>query len=282
LELAPNSDDAYRRLGDAFRANHDKKEALASYDRAIQLNRYYWFNYNALGSACVLFSEFPRALDAFRHVTELEPDNASGYRNLGAVYFAMGEYEKAVPILQKSIEIEKHPIGYSNLGTSYFYLRRYDDAVAMFKEAVSLDPSPNEFHLGNLADAYRWANKTPEANATYDQALAQGVKALAVNPRDAVVMGRMALYYAKKGENARSADYIRRARAIDSDNPTLLYQQGVIQWLGAHADDALPSLQQALSKGYSLREVQNDPELSKLEALPKFAEMLKQIPQKPN
>jgi len=285
LELAPNSDDGYRRLGDAFKAGNNKQEALAAYDRAIQLNQYYWFNYNVLGSACVKFSEYPRALEAFKHVTELEPGEVAGYQNLSAVYLSMGDYEKAVPILQKSLEIKKHSVGYSNLGTAYFYLKQYDKAVEMFKEAVNLDRAggdASEIHLGNLADSYRWAGKTQEANATYDQAIAQGFKEVAVNPKDAARMGRIALYYAKKGDSSKAADLIRRARAIDANDATLIYTQAVVQWLGGRQGDALDSLRQALDKKYSLREIQSDPELSKLVALPQFAELAKQTPPKAN
>lgn len=279
-DLAPNSDDGYRRLGDAFRAAGNKEEALKAYQKAIDLNPYYWFNYNALGSACVKFHEYPRALVAFQKVKELAPNEVAGYQNLSAVYFNMGDYEKAVPLLQKSLELDKHPVGYSNLGTAYFYLKNYEKSVEMFKAAVAL--APDELHLGNLADAYRWAGKKQEANATYDQAIAEGVKELAVNPKDAVRKGRMALYYAKKGDNSKASDLIRSARNIDVNDAGLIYTQGVVQWLGGHQDEALESLRQALINGYALREAQNDPELSKLVALPKFAELVKQLPQKVN
>ena len=285
LELAPNSDDGYRRLGDAFRAGNNKQEALAAYEKAIELNRYYWFNYNVLGSACVKFSEYPRALEAFKRVTELEPGEVAGYQNLSAVYLSMGDYEKAVPILQKSLEIKKHSVGYSNLGTAYFYLKQYDKAVEMFNEAVNLDRAggdASEIHLGNLADSYRWAGKTQEANATYDQAIAQGFKEVQVNPKDASRMGRIALYYAKKGDSSKAADLIRRARAIDANDATLIYTQAVVQWLNGRQDDALNSLGQALDKKYSLREIQSDPELSKLVALPQFTDLVKQVQQKSN
>jgi len=55
-----------------------------------------------------------------------------------------------------------------------------------------------------------------------------------------------------------------------------------VEWLNGRQDDALNSLGQALDKKYSLREIQSDPELSKLVALPNFAELVKQVPPKSN
>ncbi len=273
IALAPNSDEGYRRLGDAFRATGNKDDAIKAYNRAIQLNPYYWFNYNALGSAYLKFNDNPKALEAFRRVTELEPDNAAGYQNLSVVYFSMGDFEKCIPVLQKSLELDKHPIAYSNLGTAYFYLKRYDEAVPMFEQAVKLDPA-SETNLGNLADAYRWAGKTQQANATYENAIQAGFKALAVNSRDAARMGRMAQYYAKKGDTKHAFEFIRRARVIDAKDSSLVYAEAVIDWL-AGKQDAAQKLEEALKAGYPLQAVQNDPELAKLQALPQFAQLAK-------
>jgi serine/threonine-protein kinase len=275
LELAPNSDETYRRLGDAFRANGNKEEALNAYNRAIQLNPYYWFNYNALGSAQLKFGENDQALGAFKKVTELEPDNAAGYENLSAAYFSMGQFDKCIPVLQKALELSKKPIAYSNLGTAFFYLKRYNEAVPMFEQAVHLDPG-SEINLGNLADAYRWSGKAAEANATYAKAIEAGLKALAVNSRDAGRMGRIALYYAKKGDKTRAADFIRRARSIDPSDGTIVYAQAVVAWLAGDQQEALPALQEALSKGYPVQIARNDPELAKMQALPGFSDVINQ------
>lgn len=277
LELAPNSDESYRRLGDAFRANGNKDEAVNAYNRAIQLNPYYWFNYNALGSAQFKFGENDKALQAFQKVTELEPENPAGYENLSGVYFSMGQFDKCIPVLQRALELSKKPIAYSNLGTVYFYLKRYNDAVPMFEQAVHLDPE-SEINLGNLADAYRWAGKTAEANATYAKAIDAGLKALAVNSRDAARMGRIALYYAKKGDNIRAAEFIRRARSIDPSDGSIVYAQAVVAWLAGDQQEARPALQEALSKGYSSQIVRSDPELAKMQSLPDFADIMKQTP----
>ena len=277
LDLAPNSDDAYRRLGDAFRANGDKDQALAAYNRAIELNPYYWFNYNALGSAYLKFNDNQKALSAFLKVTELDPNNAAGYQNLSIAYFNMGRFEDCVPVLKKSLELDKHPIGYTNLGTVYFYLKRYADAVPMYEEALKLDPA-SENIAGNLADAYRWAGQTQQANATYEHAIELGLNGLTVNPRDSGLMGRISLYYAKKGDSAHAQQFIRRARGIDPNDSTLMYNEGVIDWIANKPQDALAAVKDALSKGYSLQDLRNDPELAKLEAMPEFAEIVKQLP----
>jgi len=151
----------------------------------------------------------------------------------------------------------------------------------MFEQAVHLDPG-SEINLGNLADAYRWSGKAAEANTTYAKAIEAGLKALAVNSRDAARMGRIALYYAKKGDKTRAADFIRRARSIDPSDGTIVYAQAVVTCLAGDQQEALPALQEALSKGYPVQIARNDPELAKMQALPGFSEVINQTPRQAN
>jgi tetratricopeptide (TPR) repeat protein len=274
IELAPNSDEGYRRLGDAYRATGRKEDAIQAYQKGIEVSPYYWFNWNALGTAYYRFGDYQKALEAFQHVTELEPRNAAAYRNIGAVYFQQNKWKECIPAFQKSLELEQHSATYSNLGTAHFYLKRYDDAIKMFEKAVEMSPN-DETARGNLADAYRWSGKKQEALSTYDKAITLAYKGLQVNPRSASSMENLALYYAKKGDSAHALNFIRNARSIEPENISLLYSQSVIYCLADRKADSLKTLDEALQKGYSLEEAKNDPELSELQKLPQFEELMK-------
>ncbi len=272
LELAPKSDDGYRRLADAYRAAGRQEEAIRAYRTAIELSPYYWFNWNALGSAYFHFGDNQKALESFQHVALLEPDNAAAYRNIGAVYFQENKWDDCISAFQKSLALEQHQVAYSNLGTVYFYLKRYDDAVKMFEKAVELSPN-YELGMGNLADAYRWSGRTQEAMATYDKAIALAYKELQVNPRAATTMQHLAQYYAKKGDSADALEFIKRSQSIDPADSSALYTQAVVYSLADRQDEALKVLSAALQKGYSFQEVKNDPELTKLRSRPEFSEL---------
>jgi eukaryotic-like serine/threonine-protein kinase len=269
LELAPKSDDGYRRLGDAYRALGQRQEAIRAYVNAAELGPYYWFNWNALGSAYFRFGDNEKALESFRRVAELEPSNAAAYLNIGAVYFEEGKWTDCIPAFQKSLELEPRERAYSNLGTVYFYLKRYDDAVKMFEKAAEMSPD-SEFVMGNLADGYRWAGRTGEGKATYDKAIALAYKKLQVNPRDATTLEHLAQYSAKQGDLANASMFIQRARAIDPSDVSLLYTQAVIDCLSDKEQDALEHVREAIQKGLSPQIAKNDPELSKLQTRPEF------------
>jgi len=279
LKLAPNADETYYRLGDAYLASGKKQEAIAAYESAVRANPYYWYNHNKLGGAYLQTGDSAKALQEYQRVTELAPDNPIGWGNIAAVYIRQGRWSDAIPALQKTIELEPDASSYSNLGTAYFFLKRYDEAVPAFEKAAEMSPKDEQV-MGNLADAYRASGKKDQANATYDKAIGLAYQQLQVNPRSANVMGDLALYYAKKGDAAHSEQYIKQARAIDSADLQLIYDQVQVSALAGKNDEALAELKDAFEKGYSPEEAQNDPELAGLKKLPEFQKLVSEYTKK--
>jgi tetratricopeptide (TPR) repeat protein len=214
VELAPNSDEAYRRLATANLRLGKKNEAMEAYQKALQIGPYYWANYNAIGNAYYELGDYDRALTAFQRIVELAPEISIGYENVGGVYFSQGKFKEAIQYWEKALAITPNPDLYSNIGTSYFYLQRYAESVPMFEKAVAMNPNDEET-TGNLADAYRWNGQKEKSFATYDKAIALAYKELQANSKKASTMGDLAGYYAKKGDRAQSIEWISRARSID-------------------------------------------------------------------
>jgi tetratricopeptide (TPR) repeat protein/TolB-like protein/predicted Ser/Thr protein kinase len=275
LELAPNSDSAYRLLGDAYTANGQNNEAIAAYKSAVSANPYYWVNHNALGKAYMELGDSAKALPEFQKVTELASDNPIGYENIGTTFYRNGQWSEAIPHFQQALKIAPSAVTYSNLGTAYFFLKNYDESTRMFEKAVQMAPD-NETYLGNLGDAYRWSGHSDKATATYDKAISKAFQALQVNPRDASTMGDVAVYYARKGDQRNALQYIQQARSINPEDLQLMYWDVVVKALVAQPEDALKPLRLALSKGYPAQEAWNDPDLQKLQALPQFAQLVKE------
>ncbi len=96
------------------------KEALADYDRALELNSGY----------------------------------APLYNNRGLVLNSLGRYQEAITDFTRAIELDpRYADAYSNRGLALEHLGRYGAAVADFKAAVGLDPQLGAAYY-NLANAY--------------------------------------------------------------------------------------------------------------------------------
>jgi serine/threonine protein kinase/tetratricopeptide (TPR) repeat protein len=279
LQLTPNSDEGQRRLAKAYFDAGRKTEAIATYQKAIAANPYYWANHNVLGNAYFQMGETGKALQEYRKVTELASENSIGYENIGAVYFRLGQWNDAIPAFQKALTLDPDSTTYSNLGTAYFFLKRYDDSVKMFEKAVEKNPKDEQL-TGNLADAYRWSGRAPEAKESYDKAIQLAFQELQVNPKSAAATGDVAVYYAKNGDQEHALQYIRQARSIDASDLQLMYYQVQIYTLAGKQAEALSTLREAFKKGYSTEEALNDPELGKLKSSAEFARLVNEFTKK--
>jgi tetratricopeptide (TPR) repeat protein len=69
------------------------------------------------------------------------PGYLEAHNNLGARYFELQEYEKAIVEFQKAIDIDpRMSQPYNNLCVALFLLQRYPDAEAAARRALDLDP----------------------------------------------------------------------------------------------------------------------------------------------
>ena len=279
LNLAPSADESYRRLGTVYLAA-GSKEAISAYEKAAEINPYYWFNFNYLGIACFRLGEVEKAEKAFRRVTELMPDGAPAYNNLGSVYLQQGKLNEAVAAFRKSSSLDLNfGDAYANLGTAFYYLGMYGESAKALEKAVQLDPASYE-NIGGLADAYLQLGQREKAMANYETAIKLAVKATQVNASDAITLGELALYYAKKGDLNRAQNFIAKARALDANNNVLIYNDAMIQALSGHQKEALKLLREALKNGFPVGMAKSEPELASLRSSPEFEKMIGEFSRK--
>ena len=268
-ELAPNSDEAYRRVGRAYLDAGERDEAFTAYRRAIAINPYHWVNHGQLGAALLESGDFPAAVEAFREVIELEPRNAVGFSDLGVAHFLNGELQAAIAAFERAIALDPKSDAHSNLGAAYAYLGEYDRAIAPLEQAVRLNPQ-SEVEIGNLADVYRLSGRSEQAREAYGKAVALALEDLKVNPEEATVKQRLALYYAKLGEHRRAARLISDAKQSAAGDGEVLYAEALVLSFAGKTDAALASLREALDAGYSRAAVEHDPDAKPLRDLPGY------------
>ncbi len=274
VELAPNSDEGYRRLGRAYLNLGRRAEAIEGFERAIAINPYYWLNHNSVGAAHLELGAYEQASQAFRRVIEIEPDNVDGLNNLGASYLSLGQYTAAIDAFQRALKIRRISEGYTNVGTALFYNGQYAEALPMFEKGVELTPNSEQW-VGNLADGYRWAGQRDKALVTYDRAIALAYKELQVNPRNARVKRHMATYYAKKGDPSQARQLLDDALGLNSAHVNAFYTAAVVHTLANRQEDALRAIEGALQAGYPVKLIEDDPEFRGLRSQPRFAEIVK-------
>ena len=264
IDEDPSSIDAAYFTGQIYETQGKLVEAEQALQSVVNRRPGYWAGYSGLGSFYYNHGDFSKAATQFKAMTELQPDNSVGYQNLGAVYMAMGRRDDAISTLKKGLALKETSAAWSNLGSAYMYLERYPEAAAAMKRATELDPH-NDVLWRNLGDSYRQIPaRSSDAVAAYAKALQAAQAELAVNPKSSEVLSGIALYDAHLGRKKEATDSISKALRLSAKNSDVLFTSALVYEIIGNRTQALSAIDEAVKAGYSIEDVEHEPELRAL------------------
>ncbi|MDR2385208.1 MAG: tetratricopeptide repeat protein [Tannerella sp.] len=129
----------------------------------------------------------------YQLITESEPDNLIAWQQLLALHFRQNNYEEAIKICTKCINIfPDESLFKLYLGISYYQKHEYQNAINTYQSAISaILPEENKALIsdfyGQIGDTYFKINKTDSAFVNYE-------KALIYNDKNIVVLNNYAYY----------------------------------------------------------------------------------------
>jgi serine/threonine protein kinase len=127
--------------GDAHYDAERYEEAIAAYDRALELDPTY-STYNKRGSAYSKFQQYVRAIKDFTRALELHPTYAEAYNNRGVAYECLQQNQRAIEDFDRSLDLDPtYTKTYINRGLAYYYLQQYERAIVDYDHAIELDPA---------------------------------------------------------------------------------------------------------------------------------------------
>jgi len=275
VALEPRNGDALRELANAYEAGGRYAEAEATFRRAIELRQNSWAAYKDLGVFLNQRGRLAEAVPSLERVVALTPDSYSGYNNLGGIYLRLGRTDEAERMLRKSLSLRPTANAYYNLGSLAYYMRHdYGSASKMYLKAIELNATDDRL-WGALADSYRWIpGRTAEALAAFRRALSLTDQQVSVDPAEAQLRSRRALYWSAVGEHARARQEIARALGLAPGNGQVLFRAAIVHEQAGRRDEALRALESALRAGFSLNEIVNAPPLRALREDPAGARLI--------
>src|SRR5262249_6056516 len=133
-----------------------------------------WVN---LGLYLKELRKLDEAVACYQKAIELDPKDASVYTNLGVALRGQKKLEEAVAAHRKAIEIAPSlATAYSNLGVALRAQKKPDEAARAYRKAIEIDPklAPAYYNLGLLL---REQKKWDQALAAHLKAIAVDLKA---------------------------------------------------------------------------------------------------------
>ena len=82
----------------------------------------------------------------YKKILKTDPDHASAHNNLGLIFQAFGEFQKARSCYEKAIEIQpNYANAYNNLGVILGELNHVNEAKKYFEKSLNLDPNKKKY-----------------------------------------------------------------------------------------------------------------------------------------
>lgn len=135
-----------------------------------------------------------QALNVYRKLIEISPDNYHGLNNYGALLRHNGDIDTSLEILSRANQLApNNPIIMTNLGNTYLSMGRSDLGINMAKNAILVEPG--------FFDAYEVLGNAQVSAGDYDSALTTYRRALELRPDDFNTKVSMVRTYHYMGDN---------------------------------------------------------------------------------
>jgi len=171
LRSIPDHSDALHLLAMVYASQSKHKEAIDCYKNVLKLNPNDASVLSNFGVSLSAISKVKEALSIFKKSLEINPNSPESWYNAGNTLCDLGEHEEALFYYEKSIKINPNYYqAHNNYGKAFFDLNRNIEALAYYDKALEINQSFPDC-LINKGEVLRSLKRYDEAITQYDQAL---------------------------------------------------------------------------------------------------------------
>jgi tetratricopeptide (TPR) repeat protein len=168
---APSNPRAHYDLGVALANCGRTEEAIAEYQKALEISPDHAKAHYSLGLALAARQRFGEAIIHYRQAVAVKPDFADAYYNLGIALAKCGRTEEAIAEYETALEISPdYADAHYNLGLALAGRKRFDEAIVHYRRAVTVKPDFAAAHCG-LGIALAALGRLDDAIAEYQEAI---------------------------------------------------------------------------------------------------------------
>jgi tetratricopeptide (TPR) repeat protein len=147
-------------------------EALASYNRALAVQRNHAGVLCNRGATLHELRRFDEALASYDQALALKPDYFDAVFNRGITLQELNRFEEALASYDRALALQPDQAdAFNNRGNALRQLKRFEEALASYDRALALKPDYFDA-LNNRGVTLHELKRFPEALASYDRALA--------------------------------------------------------------------------------------------------------------
>jgi len=230
---------AYNNLGVALLDMGRRDEAVADFERAVEIRHDHVEAHYNLGNALLQMGRVDDAIAHFQKALEFDPGFEKAHNNLGNALLQEGRVDEAVAHFNRALEINPGLAdAQNNLGNAFAQVGRMGDAAAHYREALKIDPG--------YAEAFANLGAVSLKGGRADEAVGFLRSALAINPNSVRAVVNLGNAFLQMGRPDDAAAQYQRAIEIDPNSAEAHNNLGFVYLSKGRIDEAIAQCRTAL------------------------------------
>ena len=260
--------------------------AIEMFERAVAIDPQYARAYAEIAD-CWSFLHHMDAQDTYLSQADkasgkavaLDPDLAEAHASRGLALSGLGRYEEAEREFEAAIQLDP------KLFEAYYFHARASVAAGhlaraaeMFERATEVRPEDYEA-AALVTGVYVSLRRAADVTSAARRAVERVERHLELHPYDARALYLGAGELAHLGDTARAEVWVKRALALEPDDPGVLYNVSCVYIRMGKTDEALGLLERGTRVGLPAREwLEHDSDLDPLRNDSRFQAILESLP----
>jgi tetratricopeptide (TPR) repeat protein len=235
IEIYPQYASLYNNRGNVLFDLEKTDQALRDFNKAIELLPGYGVAYNNRGNVLHELGRNEEAVEDFKRAIAIMPGNAVPYNGRGKAQGMLGRPYTALRYLSRALTLNgKYPAAYRNRAAIHLHLERFEEAIEDYNKVIALSPEDAELYVRR---GQAWARSGKSQSAERDFS-----KAIEIDPENALAYAERGALANKRGQHDAALTDLNQALALDPSLIDARYNRALAYVRLDQAEQAKPDI----------------------------------------
>lgn len=206
----PTAVSAYVNRGEAFEKKKNLEAAREDYEKAVQFGPDNGNAWDGLGRIHGLLGEYDKSVKALTKSIEMNGTSAITYMNRGISYRFLKDYPKAIDDYTKALSLSRDDADRfnitKNLAFTLIQAEQYTKAIDYYNFLITLQPDNDDFYLNRGVCHHRLKH--------YPEAIGDFTRTIELNAKQSVAYFDLAIVYADQKDFSKARYYTEKAKSM--------------------------------------------------------------------